>query len=230
MKKHTILVYGGGGRLDQEMCNLNALYQISNEQYRRRFHCSVTENAEEKAEGVEQNDKQNEKPNERSEHKLFENVFRNEEYRILMITPYSCATMLVPGKHTICRNEKFEKEKCALIPLGAPVWNLRTTGLKWNIDHHVSYGTNSIVGGSSSHGSGGNDARNENMVVVGENSGTVVQYESPALQFGVLVSTSNEFDENNFVTVDTSDTLLWTWTIKDHSSSSNGQSSLSRQK
>jgi thiamine pyrophosphokinase len=124
----TILIYGAGGRLDQEMCNLNAIYTVP------------------------------------------------ENHRHLMISPFSCSVFLQPGVHKIRRNAQFEKKKCALIPLGTPCRNLVTEGLKWNINHK--------------------------------------NRDTPAMQFGALVSTSNEFDHQNEVIVETSDKILWTWTLK----------------
>jgi thiamine pyrophosphokinase len=123
----TTVIYGAGGRLDQEMCNLNSLYLSSH------------------------------------------------THRYVLLSPFSCAAVLKPGKHKIRRNVEFERGTCALVPLGQPCRQLFTQGLKWNINH--------------------SDPK------------------EPALSFGGLVSTSNEFDSDE-VYIENSDAILWIYTLE----------------
>jgi thiamine pyrophosphokinase len=87
-ENHNIIVFGGGGRVDQEMSNLNVMY--------KRLHSKV---------------------------------------RFVMISPWNAMYFLPPNEqHTITRNEKWEKQTCALVPLGQQCEQIETTGLKWDMN------------------------------------------------------------------------------------------------
>ncbi|KAL9647127.1 hypothetical protein ABK040_004843 [Willaertia magna] len=112
---HRIFIVGGGGRLDQEMCNLNTLYIEALQRVENKKESLITNNKVEamiKATGP---------------------IETNLNFQFIQLTPYSLSYVLLPGKHLIVRNENWEKKICALVPLGIPCRTVTTNGLKWNL-------------------------------------------------------------------------------------------------
>ena len=54
---------------------------------------------------------------------------------VLIISSHSVEWLLQPGKHTIhIPQEHRDQLHCGLIPLGEPCSNIKTEGLKWNLN------------------------------------------------------------------------------------------------
>ena len=63
---------------------------------------------------------------------------------VLMISSHSVDWLLQPGQHTIqIPPEDRDQLHCGLIPLGEPCSNIKTEGLKWNINPQdtLAFGT-----------------------------------------------------------------------------------------
>ncbi|ETW08450.1 thiamine pyrophosphokinase [Aphanomyces invadans] len=106
--KLNVLVVGAmGGRFDQEMQNVNALFQW--QRFRpQRFAKS---------------------------NPLFmarSSIF----HRMTLVSDSTSAVLLAPGKHCIRPNFDVEGRKCGLIPIGGSCERLTTHGLKWNLTNH----------------------------------------------------------------------------------------------
>ncbi|KAI8801933.1 hypothetical protein BJ742DRAFT_835008 [Cladochytrium replicatum] len=53
--------------------------------------------------------------------------------RIILASEDSIAFLLTKGKHVILCNRAIEGPTCGLLPIGVPLANITTTGLKWNL-------------------------------------------------------------------------------------------------
>ena len=65
----------------------------------------------------------------------------NEAVRISLVSDHNVLTVLLAGRNEISLSPVGFNVRCGLIPLGEPVDNVTTTGLKWNLNNQrLSFG------------------------------------------------------------------------------------------
>lgn len=106
------------------------------------------------------------------------------KFNVFLLGADSLSWLLSPGKHKIMISKELQKTWCALIPIGKKCDKILTTGLKWNLGkNYLLFNTFKYI--------------------------SFLITENHSLSFGELVSTSNTYTDLGYVTIDTSDCILW---------------------
>lgn len=135
MRSHTTVIFGSGGRLDQEMCNLNTLYQNQKHSVMSP-HTSLWARASRESIGLKQHQEQ-----QQQQYNIYNTAYYN---RFVIVSPFSAGFVLVGGphiRHCIQLDERFEKRTCGLVPLGTRCDSVTTSGLQWDLnDDKMEFG------------------------------------------------------------------------------------------
>lgn len=114
--------------------------------------------------------------------------------QIMLIGENAVVLFLAPGKHHI---SSPKGAKCGIVPLGEPCLRTTTTGLKWNLSTSQSYLMFMFP------------PYNHLLTLISLLNACL---DNDVLQFGCLLSSSNETSENS-VTIENSHPLIWTFDI-----------------
>ncbi|KAG2378653.1 hypothetical protein C9374_008292 [Naegleria lovaniensis] len=133
---HRVFIIGGGGRLDQEMCDLNTLYIEA-----MAGMCSSSASVSPENNSPSLTIRKEEVVAQEEHHYHHQTTTRSiittstekHALQFILVTPYSLVHVLTPGRHEIYRNSKWERSTCALVPIGIPCRQVVTSGLKWNL-------------------------------------------------------------------------------------------------
>ncbi|TPX41737.1 thiamine diphosphokinase [Synchytrium endobioticum] len=91
---------------------------------------------------------------------------------LYLLSDESVAFLLRPGKHTIICDTRMEGPTCGLLPIGAPVAHITSTGLKWNLDSSLPTKFGGLV--STSNAFADEPASKSERVVTVDTDGAVV--------------------------------------------------------
>lgn len=105
----VVVISSGGGRFDQAVANLSALYR-----------CAAPRHAH------------------RTPHRTLHTTAahphtRHPSKRLRFVLDHSLVFLLPAGRHTVHIDNRVEGPLCGLLPLGAPVRSVSTRGLRWNV-------------------------------------------------------------------------------------------------
>nr|CAG4716714.1 unnamed protein product [Naegleria fowleri] len=138
---HRVFIIGGGGRLDQEMCDLNTLYieamaglgsSSSLPSSSLEFN-TASPSLTIKKEEIQPPEEEHRYHHQTTSRSIITTTTEKHALQFILVTPYSLVYVLKPGKHEIYRNSKWERSTCALVPIGVPCQQVMTSGLQWNL-------------------------------------------------------------------------------------------------
>lgn len=70
--------------------------------------------------------------------------------RLLLVGDHALAELLSPGSHELWPNTELEGKACGLLPIGTIVQNIKTVGLRWDLnDCEIGFGKTGVVSTSN---------------------------------------------------------------------------------